>query len=118
MMQLPVSPRSRTLAALSVARGTYMDSITMRKWHVTLIVFMLSWFVLFSAFISFYPTGLMSASDFLSAISHAASEGDGAKELSDKVLSDSGRGLVWGVSLGFAALIAFVYHFFYFRFSE
>jgi hypothetical protein len=117
-MQLPVSPRSRTLAALSVARGTYMDSITVRKWHVTLMVFMLSWFVLFSAFISFYPAGLMSDGDFLNAFGVAASDGDGIKDNSDNVLSDSGRGLVWGTSLGFAALISFVYHFFYFRFSE
>jgi hypothetical protein len=60
----------------------------------------------------------MSDSDFLNTFGVAASDGDGNSETSNNVLSDSGRGLLWGGSLGFAALVAFVYHFFYFRFSD
>ena len=32
-MSLPITPRSRTLAALSVARGTYRDSMELQRWH-------------------------------------------------------------------------------------
>ena len=116
-MQLPVSPRSRTLAALSVARGTYMDSITVRKWHVTLLVFMVFWFVFFSAFTSFYPTGFMNSGDFLSTLNIPA-EGDLNSAADNGALSDNGRALIWGSSLGLSASLAFVYHFFYFRFSD
>ena len=112
-MELPTTPRSRTLAALSVARGTYMDTISVRKWHITLAIFLASWFILSSIFISFYPSGLMSDNDFLEAVNVAASEGADKKGQNDNVLSDNGRALVWGASLGFGALVAFIYHFFY-----
>jgi hypothetical protein len=112
-MVLPVSPRSRTLAALSVARGTYMDTINVRKWHITLVVFLASWFILFSLFTSFYPEGLMGDSDFLDTVNVPASDGADKKGQSNNVLSDDGRALVWGASLGFGALVAFIYHFFY-----
>tara|TARA_Y100000592_G_C5472399_1_gene320294 strand:+ start:2631 stop:3035 length:405 start_codon:yes stop_codon:yes gene_type:complete len=115
-MVTPISPRSRTLAALSIAKGTYMDTISVRKWHTTLTVFFVSWFVLFSIFTTFYPTALMQNSDFLDAVGVAASKDNSdRKNGDDNVLSDNGRALVWGSSLGFAALIAFVYHFVYVR---
>lgn len=114
---IPITPRSRTLAALSVARGTYMDTVNVRKWHTTLSVFFISWFVLFSIFTSFYPTGLMRNSDFLDAVGVAATNDNTTrKEGNDNVLSDNGRAVIWGSSLGFAALIALVYHFVYVRF--
>lgn len=112
-MELPTTPRSRTLAALSVARGTYMDTISVRKWHITLAIFLASWFILFSIFVSFYPSGLMGDTDFLDTVNVAASDGADKKGQSDNVLSDDGRALVWGASLGFGALVAFIYHFFY-----
>ena len=115
-MVLPITPRSRTLAALSVARGTYMDTINVRKWHVTLAIFLASWFILFSIFIAFYPKALMDDSDFLSAINVSGSEGSDQKNMENNLLSDNGRALVWGASLGFGALVAFVYHFFYVQF--
>lgn len=115
-MVTPISPRSRTLAALSIAKGTYMDTVSVRKWHMTLTVFFVSWFVLFSIFFSFYPTALMQNSDFLDAIGVAASKDNSdRKNGDDNVLSDNGRAIVWGSSLGFAALVAFVYHFVYIR---
>lgn len=115
-MTLPITPRSRTLAALSVARGTYMDTINVRKWHITLAIFFLSWFVLFSIFVSFYPKALMDDRDFLSAVGVAAAEDSNTKNDDNNVLSDNGRALVWGASLGFGALVAFIYHFFYVQF--
>ena len=115
-MALPITPRSRTLAALSVARGTYMDTITVRKWHVTLAVFLASWFILFSIFICFYPEALLDDTDYLSAFGVAAPEAGGQKDQGNGVLSDSGRTMVWGSSLGFAALVAFIYYFFYVQF--
>lgn len=115
-MTLPITPRSRTLAALSVARGTYMDTINVRKWHITLAIFFVSWFTLLSIFIAFYPKALMDDRDFLSAVGVAAAEDSDQKNSSDNVLSDDGRALIWGASLGFGALIAFVYHFFYVQF--
>jgi len=115
-MTLPITPRSRTLAALSVARGTYMDTISVRKWHITLAIFLASWFILFSIFISFYPKALMGDRDFLSAVGVAASEDSDQKNADNNLLSDGGRSLVWGASLGFGALVAFIYHFFYLQF--
>ena len=115
-MTLPITPRSRTLAALSVARGTYMDTINIRKWHVTMLVFVVFWFILFSIFTTFYPNSLLDDKDFLSAIGVAAQEDSDQKSSSDNVLSDNGRSIVWGSSLGFAALVAFIYHFFYVQF--
>ena len=114
-MVLPITPRSRTLAALSVARGTYMDTITLRKWHVTLAVFLASWFILFSIFICFYPIALMDTKDVLSAFGVPAS-GENELEQGNSVLSDSGRSLIWGASLGFGALVAFIYYFFVVQF--
>lgn len=115
-MVMPITPRSRTLAALGIAKGTYMDTISVRKWHTTLTVFFVSWFVLFSLFISFYPTGLMQNSDFLDTVGVAASKDNTDKKNgNDNVLSDNGRAIIWGSSLGFAALIALVYHFIYVR---
>jgi hypothetical protein len=111
------TPRSKnlssTLASLNVANaGSFMDKIELKRWHVTCIVFMMAWFVLFSLFITFYPTSFMGDSDFLSAIGNAAADGSDQKGSSDNVLSDNGRALVWGTSLGFGALVAFVYNFF------
>tara|TARA_R110000772_G_scaffold240086_2_gene352230 strand:- start:1498 stop:1848 length:351 start_codon:yes stop_codon:yes gene_type:complete len=115
-MALPITPRSRTLAALGVARGTYMDTINVRKWHVTFAIFLASWFLLFSIFICFYPKSLMGDNDFLSSFNVAASENSDQKNNDNNLLSDNGRALVWGASLGFGALIAFIYHFFYVQF--
>ena len=115
-MTLPITPRSRTLAALSVARGTYMDTISVRKWHITLAIFLASWFILFSIFISFYPKAWMDDRDFLSALNVAAAEDSDQKNNDNNLLSDNGRSLVWGASLGFGALVAFIYHFFYVQF--
>lgn len=115
-MALPITPRSRTLAALSVARGTYMDTITVRKWHVTLAIFLASWFILFSIFICFYPQALLDDPDYLSAFGVSAPESSNIKDQGDGVLSDSGRAIIWGSSLGFAALVAFIYYFFYVQF--
>ena len=58
----------------------------------------------------------MSDGDFLSAHNVAAADGSGQKDLDDNTLSDSGRTLVWGASLGFGALVAFIYYFFYVQF--
>lgn len=113
---LPITPRSRTLAALSVARGTYMDTISVRKWHITLALFLASWFILFSLFISFYPKALMDDTDFLATVGVAAGENSDQKNAENNVLSDNGRTLVWGASLGFGALVALIYHFFYVQF--
>ena len=115
-MPLPITPRSRTLAALSVARGTFMDTITVRKWHVTLAVFFSSWFILFSIFICFYPQAFLGDTDYLQAPGVPAAEGSDVKNQGDGVLSDAGRSIVWGSSLGFAALVAFIYYFFYVQF--
>lgn len=115
-MTLPVTPRSRTLAALSVARGTYMDTISVRKWHITLAIFLASWFILFTIFTSFYPKSLMDDKDFLSALNVAASEDSDQKNNDNNLLSDNGRAIIWGSSLGFGALVAFIYHFFYVQF--
>jgi hypothetical protein len=115
-MVLPITPRSRTLAALSVARGTYMDTINVRKWHITMLVFIVFWFILFSIFTSFYPSSLLEDKDFLSAIGLAAEDDSDQKSSLNNVLSDNGRAVVWGASLGFAALIAFIYYFFYVQF--
>ena len=115
-MVLPITPRSRTLAALSVARGTYMDTINIRKWHITMMVFFVFWFILFSLFTSFYPTSLLADKDFLAGIGVAAEEDSDQKSSENNVLSDNGRSMVWGASLGFAALVAFIYHFFYVQF--
>ena len=110
-MALPITPRSRTLAALSVARGTYMDQITIRKWHITLMIFIASWFVSYVTFNAFYPETFLGASDYLTDVGVAAS--DELVHSSDNVLSDDGRAVIWGSSLGFGALIAFLYYFFY-----
>ena len=116
MVLSPMSPMSSTLAALSVARGTYMDSITIRKWHITFGIFLAAWFFLFSIFVSFYPEAFLGDTDYLSAVGVQATEDSGQAGKGNGVLSDSGRSLVWGSSLGFALLIAFVYHFFYVQF--
>ena len=115
-MAIPITPRSRTLAALSVARGTYMDTITVRKWHITFFVFLTSWFILFSIFICYYPKALLGDTDFLQAPGVPAAEGSDEKNHGNGLLSDAGRSLVWGSSLGFAALVAFIYYFFYVQF--
>ena len=110
-MALPITPRSRTLAALSVARGTYMDQITIRKWHLTLMIFIASWFIFYVTFSAFYPDSFLSPSDYLVDIGTPAT--DGLVNSSDNVLSDEGRAVIWGSSLGFGALVAFLYYFFY-----
>ena len=115
-MALPMTPRSRTLAALSVSRGTYLDTISVRKWHLTLAVFFISWFILFSIFISYYPSGIMRNSDFLETFNIAAASDSDKKSAGNNVLSDGGRSLIWGSSLGFGFLVAVIYHFFYLKF--
>ena len=112
-MPLPITPRSRTLAALSVARGTYMDQITIRKWHITLMVFVASWFIFFVTFDTFHPVSFLGSEDYLAEIGIPSSDSSGLGYSSDNVLSDQGRAVVWGSSLGFAALVAFLYYFFY-----
>jgi len=115
-MGIPISPRSRTLAAFAITNGTYMDTVEVKKWHTTLTVFFASWFVLFSIFTSFYPIALMQNSDFLEAIGVASSkDNNDRKNGDDNVLSDNGRAIVWGSSIGFATLIALIYHFVYVR---
>ena len=96
-MTLPITPRSRTLAALSVARGTYRDSIELQRWHALFSLFIISWFVLYITFDSFHPTSLLSDSDI---------------EDDQSTLTDSGRAMIYGASLGFAVLIAFIFYFF------
>ena len=112
-MVLPITPRSRTLAALSVARGTYMDQITIRKWHITLMVFVAAWFIIYITFNTFYPDAFLGASDYLAEFGVPASDLADLPRTSDNVLSDDGRAVIWGSSLGFGALIAFLYYFFY-----
>ena len=58
----------------------------------------------------------MDDSDFLGSFNVAASENSDQKNNDHNLLSDNGRALVWGASLGFGALIAFIYHFFYVQF--
>ena len=113
MPGLPITPRSRTLAALSVARGTYMDQITIRKWHITLMIFISSWFIFYVTFNAFHPESFLSASDYLNNFGVPAADSDDLAFPSDNVLSDEGRMVIWGSSLGFGALIAFLYYFFY-----
>jgi hypothetical protein len=112
-MPLPTTPRSRTLAALSVARGTYMDQITVRKWHITMMIFVASWFIFYITFDSFHPGSFLSSSDYLHSFGIPASDSDDLAHTSDNVLSDQGRAVIWGASLGFGALVAFIYYFFY-----
>ena len=111
-MTLPITPRSRTLAALSVARGTHMDTLTLRKWHATVAIFIVSWFILFSLFQTFYPDALLGDNDYISEPGLVGTPGTTA----NGVLSDAGRAIVWGASVGFAALVAFLYYFFYIQF--
>ena len=112
-MNLPITPRSRTLAALSVARGTYMDQITIRKWHITLMIFVASWFIFYVTFNAFHPDTFLSSSDYLHELGIPASDSQDLTYSSDNVLSDDGRAVIWGSSLGFGALVAFLYYFFY-----
>lgn len=97
-MSLPITPRSRTLAALSVARGTFRDNIELQRWHGLFSLFIICWFILYITFDSFHPTALLSDYDV---------------EDDRSTLTESGRAVVYGASLGFAALITFVFYFFH-----
>ena len=97
-MSLPITPRSRTLAALSVARGTYRDSMELQRWHGLFSLFIMSWFILYITFNTFHPSVLLSDSDMVD-------EHD--------LLNETGRTLIYGASLGFAALITFIFYFFH-----
>ena len=110
------TPRSRTLAALSVARASMMDTFTIKKWHMTMLVFFMSWFIFFSIFMCFYPTALLGDPDVLESFGVPAGENTDQINQDDQVLSDRGRQTIWISSLGFGAVVAFIYHFFYIQF--
>ena len=104
-MPIPITPRSRTLAALRCSRGTYMDTVSVRKWHTTLTVFFVSWFVLFSTMSTFYPKGLMRNSDFLDTFGTAATnDNSDRKDDDNNVLSDSGKSAYMGSIIRFLCL--------------